>query len=95
MAEVRGDHGAIEPSRKTDGKVSSSRTAIQAKRWVGISKQVPNFSDGHVSPVTVDRCRKEMIQEIVPMGDAREHFLNATAIRPPVLPARVSAAAHE
>ena len=50
----------------------------------GVEHAVAGLDDrsrGEAAPADVEAHRKKMIEEIVTVGDAREHLLNAAAIR--------------
>ena len=49
-----------------------------------------HLADSEIAPLSIDGSREKMIEEIVAVGDAREHLLDAAAIRAEVISFRHS-----
>ena len=75
----------IELALERHSEVARPTTYVETETGDGLFHQCLNFSDSKVAPAPIHRRRKKVIQEIVTVGNTREHLPNATAIRPPVV----------
>src|SRR5215470_10103334 len=84
MAKVRSYDLATQTALQRHSKIACPTAYVEAETR-GLFHQGLNFSDSKVAPTPIHGRRKKVIQEIITVGNAREHLPNATAIRPPVV----------
>ena len=85
MAEVGPNDASFQAAVQRERKISGATARIQAQSGRRSANQFSNFIDGDSAPIAVDGSGKEMIEEVVPVGNTGEHLPDGAAIRTLVL----------